>query len=128
MYSSILFGYILHCLLDTVLTPYMQVHAFLQLGKNAGKDSISVAVDVATDLMDKKGITPKFTIDELRDMVSQCNCSARGQSRTFHQLDRQLEWFGDTISIKVPVIHLPVFFYCRVFGLLVVSIPSTSAQ
>jgi len=78
--------------------------------------------------MDKKGITPKFTIDEFRDMVSQCNCSARGQSRTFHQLDRQLEWFGDTISIKVPVIHLPVFFYCRVFGLLVVSIPSTSAQ
>ena len=112
MYSSILFGYILHCLLDTVLTPYMQVHAFLQLlGKNTGKDSISVAVDVATDLMDKKGITPKFTIDEFRDMVFQRNCSARGQSRTFHQLDRQLQWSGDTISIKVPMIHLPVFFY-----------------
>ena len=33
------------------LTPYMQVCTFLQLGKNTGKDSM--AVEVATDLMDK---------------------------------------------------------------------------
>ena len=92
-----------------ILTPYMLVCAFLQLGKNAGKDSSSVAVDVATDWMEKKGITPKFTIDELRDMVSQSKCGVRGQSRTFHKLDRNLQWSGDTISIKVPVIHLQVF-------------------
>ena len=54
-----------------ILTPYMQVRTFLQLGKNAGKDSIRVAVNVATDLMKKKGITTKFTADDLRDMVSQ---------------------------------------------------------
>ena len=54
-----------------ILTPYMQVRTFLQLGKNARKDSIRVAVDVATDLMKKKGITTKFTADDLRDMVSQ---------------------------------------------------------
>ena len=53
-----------------ILTPYMQVRTFLQLGKNAGKDSIRVAVDVATDLMEK-GITMKFTADDLRDKVSQ---------------------------------------------------------
>ena len=47
------------------------MRTFLQLGKNAGKDSIRVAVDVATDLMEKKGITMKFTADDLRDMVSQ---------------------------------------------------------
>lgn len=87
----------------------MQVRAFLQLGKNAGKDSISVAVDVATELMEKKGITPKFTTDELRDMISQSKCGTRGQSRTFHKLDRTLQWSGETISIKVPVIHLQVF-------------------
>ena len=56
----------------------MQVHAFLQLGKNAGKDSICVAVDVATELMQKKGITPKFTSDELRDMISQTKCHHKG--------------------------------------------------
>ena len=71
----------------------MQVRAFLQLGKNAGKDSISVAVDVATDLMEKKSITPKFTTDELRDM-SQSKCGARGQSRTFHKLDQNLQLSG----------------------------------
>ena len=109
MNNSILFGYTLHCLLDTVLTPYMQVRAFLQLGKTAGRESISVVVDVATSLMDTKGITPKFTIDELRDMVSQYNCGTRGQSRTFHQLNHQLEWNGEILSIKVPVIHLQVF-------------------
>ena len=68
-----------------------------------------MAVDVATDLMEKKDITPKFTTDELSDMVSQSKCSARGQSHTFHKLDRNLQWSGDTISIKVPVIHLQVF-------------------
>ena len=45
------------------------------MGKNAGKDSISVPVDVATELMEKKEITPKFTTDKLRDMVSQSKCS-----------------------------------------------------
>ena len=54
--------------------------------------------------MDKKGRTPKFTIDELRDKISQCKCGVRGQSRIFHQLDRNLEWTGDTISIETPVI------------------------
>ena len=82
----------------------MQVRAFLQLGKNAGKDSISVAVDVATELMEKKGIIPKFTTDKMRDMVSQSKCGARGL-----HVDRNLQWSGDTISIKLPMIHLQVF-------------------
>ena len=87
-----------------ILTPYKQVCTFLQLGKNAGKDSISVPVDVATELMEKKGITPKFTTDKLRDMVPQSKCSARGL-----HVDRNLQWSGDTISIKVPMIHLQMF-------------------
>ena len=85
----------------------MQVRAFLQFGKNAGKDSNSVAVDVATDLMMKKGITPKFTLDELRDNISEHKCGARGQSCKFHQLD--LDSNGATVQLKVPVIYLSVF-------------------
>ena len=79
-----------------LLTPYVQVCA--------GKDSVGATVNVATCLMDKKGITPKFTTDELRDKISHCKCVVRIQSCIFHQLDRNLEWTGDTISIETPVI------------------------
>ena len=88
---------------------FPQIRAFMQLGKNAGKSSISVAVDVATNMMMQKGITPKFTLDELRDNITQYNCGTRGQSRRFHQLDRELNWHGSTVALKVPVIHLSVF-------------------
>ena len=62
----------------------MQVCAFLQCGRSAGKESISIAVDVATNLMAKKGITPKFTLDDLRDSITQHECGARAQSRRFN--------------------------------------------
>ena len=88
---------------------FPQVRAFMQLGKTSGKSSISIAVDVTTNLMIMKGITPKFTLDELRDNITQYNCGTRGQSRKFHQLDRELNWHGSTISLKVPVVQLNVF-------------------
>lgn len=53
------------------------MRAFLQLGKNAGKPSISVAVDVATDLMTRNGITPKFTLDE-SGITSHCTVVEHG--------------------------------------------------
>lgn len=66
-------------------------------------------MEVATNLMVKKNVTPKFTITELRDAITQFKCGVRGQSRPFYQLDQQLMWSGSSISIKVPVIHLDVF-------------------
>ena len=59
--------------------------------------------------MAKKSITSKFTIDELRDNITQQKCGARSQSRRFHKLDRDLKWTGQTASAKVPVIRLGVF-------------------
>ena len=87
----------------------MQVRAFLQLGKCSRKDSISIAIDVGTKLMASCNITPKFTLQELRDNITHYSCGQRGQSRKFHQLDRNLEWDGTTVALKVPVIHLEVF-------------------
>lgn len=92
-----------------MLSLKQQVRAFLQLGKNSGKESIGVAVDVATDLMMKMSVTPKFTLEELRDNISQQKCGMRGQSRRFHKLDRNFQWTGVVVSAKVPVIHLKVF-------------------
>ena len=48
---------------------FPQVHAFTQLGKTSGRSSVSIAVDVTTNLMIIKGITPKFVLDELRDNI-----------------------------------------------------------
>ena len=87
----------------------MQVRAFLQLGKNDGKNSIAIAVDVAIKLMRQNGLTPKFTVEELRDNITQQSCGVRGQGRKFNQLDSNLIWTGKTIQLKVPVIHLSVF-------------------
>ena len=84
----------------------MQVRAFLQLGKNNGQDSISIAVDVASRLMNKQGLTLKFTLEELRDNITQYKCGVRGQSRRFHQLQENLSWTGKTTQLKVPVIHI----------------------
>lgn len=86
-----------------------QVRSFLQLGKSSGKTSIAIAVDVATALMQQKAITPKFTLTDLRDQISQFQCGARGQSRKFNSLDRNLDWTGKTISVKVPVVYLTTF-------------------
>ena len=46
-----------------------------------------MAVDVAAQLMKNKGITPKFTLIELRDNITEHDCGHRGQSRKFNQLD-----------------------------------------
>jgi len=78
------------------------------VGKQSGQDSISVAVDVATNLMQIKGITAKFTLDELRDNISTDKCGCRGQSRRFNILESN-QWNGKTKYLKVPVIHLSVF-------------------
>ena len=88
-----------------IIHMHTQVRAFLQLGKCSGAPSISVA---ATTLMIKKGITPKFTLDDLRDNITLYSCGSRGQSRRFHQLDRELKWHGSTLALKVPVINLKV--------------------
>ena len=85
------------------------MRSFLQLGKNAGKDSVGIAVDVATDLMSKKGITVKFTIQDLRDNINKYNCGARAQCRKFNKLDGKLEWNGLTVPLKVPVVQLQIF-------------------
>ena len=58
--------------------------------------------------MKRKGITPKFSISELRDMIP-TNHGVTSQSRSFHELDRDLVWDGSTVNIKVPVVHLDVF-------------------
>ena len=86
----------------------MQVRAFLQLGTSAGKASIGVAVDVATELMLKFNITPKFTLSELRDSISQNSCGCRGQSREFNKL-KGIEWSGQKVALKVPVVYLDTF-------------------
>ena len=44
------------------------------------ENSISVAIDVAADLMANNGITSKFTLDELGDSITYYNCGAQGQS------------------------------------------------
>ena len=86
-----------------------QARSFLQLGKCSGKDSISIAVDVASKLMISNGMTLKFTLDDLRDNITLNKCGSRGQSRKFHQLDEDLEWNGRTHALKVPVVYLKVF-------------------
>lgn len=86
----------------------LQARSFLQVGKHSGQESISVAVDVAVDLMEKKGITAKFTLQELRDNITQHKCGCRGQSRKFNELDNT-QWNGKSKSLKVPVIHLNAF-------------------
>lgn len=60
-------------------------HALMQLGKTSGRSSVSIAVDVAMNLM---GITPKFTLDKLWDNITQYNCGTWGQCRKFHQFIR----------------------------------------
>ena len=83
--------------------------SFLQLGKSSGKDSISIAVNVASKMMITNGMTLKFTLEEICNNISQDNCGSRAQSRRFNHLDHDLEWNGRTHSLKVPVVHLEVF-------------------
>ena len=59
--------------------------------------------------MNKKGLTLKFTLEELRDHITQYKCGVRGQSRRFYQLEQDLTWNGKTTQLKVPVIHLRIF-------------------
>lgn len=56
----------------------------------------------------EKGITAKFTLQELRDNITQHKCGCRGQSRKFNELDNT-HWNGKSKSLKVPVIHLNAF-------------------
>ena len=81
----------------------------MQLGKNDGKNSIAIAVDVATGLMKKYNLTPKFTLEELQDKVSHQKCGLRGQSRRFYQLNKDFAWTGKKVQLKVPVVQLAVF-------------------
>ena len=55
------------------------------------------------------GLTMKFTLEELRDNISNSDCGVRGQSRKFHQFDDDLNWNGRTHHLKVPVVYLEVF-------------------
>ena len=88
----------------------MQIQSFLQLGKTGGKDSISIAVEVASKLMTVNGFTLKLTQEELRDSIAENKCgSTKPQSCKFHQLDAYGKWNGETHALKVPVVHLDVF-------------------
>jgi hypothetical protein len=59
--------------------------------------------------MIKNNITPKFTLEGLRDNITSYKCGSRGQSRRFHKLDKDYAWTGEMISLKVPVVHLSIF-------------------
>jgi len=87
----------------------LQARAFLQVGTHGGQDSISVAVDVASNLMVKRGVVIKFTLEELRDNISKYQCGCRGQSRKFNSLNKDLKWKKEFKHLKVPVINLNVF-------------------
>jgi hypothetical protein len=60
-------------------------------------------------MMVKMSVTPKFTVEELRDNITQQKCGLRGQSRRFYQLNKDFKWTGALISAKVPIVHLRVF-------------------
>ena len=81
----------------------------MQLGKQSGRESISVAVEVATKLMSCNGITPKFSLNDFRDnMKSHLDCGIRSQNhRVFTRLNQDNIPNGK-ISIKVPVVHSTV--------------------
>ena len=64
---------------------------------------------MAVQLMANKGITSKFTIGDLRDNITQFQCGVRSQCRRFYQLDRDLNWTGKLVGLKVPVVYLSVF-------------------
>jgi len=81
----------------------------LQVGTHGGQDSISVAVDVASNLMAQTGVVMKFTTEELRDSISKYQCGCRGQSRKFNSLNTHLEWKKEFKHLKVPIINLNVF-------------------
>ena len=59
--------------------------------------------------MVRNGITPKFTLNEIRDNISLYKCGTRAQSRRFYKLDENMEWTGDIVALKSPVIHVSVF-------------------
>ena len=59
--------------------------------------------------MNQKGITPKFTLSDLRDNITQFNCGDRGQSHKLYKLDRDLEWNGEFARVKVPVVIFKYF-------------------
>ena len=79
------------------------------MGTNCGKESIAIAVDIAASLMAKIGIEPKFTITTLRDNIARYNCGSRGQSRRFNKLNDKLQWQGETVALKVPVVQKQAF-------------------
>lgn len=66
-------------------------------------------MEVASKLMTVKGLTIKFTQEELRDSITEDKCGTKAQSRKFYQLDQYGKWNGETHALKVPVVHLDVF-------------------
>ena len=87
----------------------MQVCQFLQLGKQNGKPSVAIAVDICARLMQRAGMTAKFGLADLRDNISADKCGVRAQVRTFFQLEENGVWLGEVCRIKVPVVHLSAF-------------------
>lgn len=66
-------------------------------------------MEVASKLMTVKGLTIKFTQEELRDSITEDKCGTKAQSHKFYQLDQYGKWNRETHALKVPVVHLDVF-------------------
>lgn len=96
-------------MLPNTVVAFLQIRSFLQVEKLEGKNSISIAVEVVSKLMTAKGLTVKFTLEELRDNIAENKCGTKAQSRKFYQLDQYGKWNGETHALKVPVDHLDVF-------------------
>ena len=96
-------------MLPNTVAAFLQIRSFLQVEKLEGKNSISIAVEVASKLMTAKGLTVKFTLEELRDNIAENKCGAKAQSHKVYQLDQYGKWNGETHALKVPVDHLDVF-------------------
>ena len=76
------------------------IQSFLQIGKTGGKDSISIAVEVASKLIIVQGLTLKFTQEELRGSSTENKCGTTAQSHKFYQLDQYRKWNGEVIRGK----------------------------
>lgn len=72
------------------------------------------------NLMVKKGITLKFTLEEVRDKITANQCGFRGQSRRFHKLDDNDERTG-TIRVNQSPGNIFACFPDKVSALLTKS-------
>ena len=56
-------------MLPNTVAAFLQIRSFLQVEKLEGKNSISIAVEVVSKLMTAKGLTVKFTLEELTTLL-----------------------------------------------------------